>query len=299
MNSRAPTTDFPPCNLCGAQSAEYLYAELDIIRCRQCGLVRANETPDRESIKRLYSESYFRSSDSGALGYDDYMADREKISRTFDRRIDEIERWIGHKGRLLDVGCATGFSLDVATQRGWATEGIEISEFACELGRRELGVDILCCSLDEVDFEPESFDVITMWDYIEHSPNPSGDVAVANRLLKTGGLLAVTTPDISSLPARISKSRWMGIKQEEHLFYFSRETVRGLFRKGGFEPVRLKHVGKYIDARFFSKRVGLYSPSLQGLMERVTGMLRISDKVFYVNPYDIMLVYGKKTGPVI
>lgn len=296
MNGRTPTTEFPPCNLCGAQSARYLYPELNIIKCSECGLVRADETPPRERLERLYSESYFRSSDSGALGYDNYMADRAKISKTFDRRMAEIEKWVGTSGRLLDVGCATGFSLDVAGQRGWNATGIELSGFACDVGQRELGVNIQCGSLDETDFESETFDVITMWDYIEHSADPAEDLAIANRLVKTGGLLVLTTPDISSLPARISRARWMGIKQEEHLFYFSRDTIQKLLRKSHFEPVRLEHVGKYIDARFFTKRVGLYSQALQRLFERVTGLFGISKKVFYLNPYDIMLVYGKKTG---
>ena len=137
-----------------------------------------------------------------------------------------------------------------------------------------------------------------MWDYIEHSADPSSDLAVANRLLKTGGLLALTTPDISSLPARMSGSRWMGIKQEEHLFYFSRDTMKKLLDKCRFEPVRSEHVGKYIDGRFFSRRIGLYSRALQRLFEWLTGLPGIRDKIFYVNPYDIMLVYGKKMGPI-
>jgi 2-polyprenyl-3-methyl-5-hydroxy-6-metoxy-1,4-benzoquinol methylase len=267
-----------------------------IIKCSGCGLVRVDEIPDRERLEHLYSESYFRSSDSGALGYDDYLADRAKISRTFHRRMREIEQWTGSTGRLLDVGCAAGFSLDVAKKRGWEVEGIEISEFACELGHRELGIDIHCGSLDEADFGSESFDVITMWDYIEHVPDPRRDVAMANRLLKADGLLALSTPDISSLPARISGSRWMGIKHEEHLFYFSRNTIQKLLRICGFEPVRVEHVGKYIDVRFFSKRIGLYSGMLQRLIERMVNLVGIGDRVFYVNPFDIMLVYGKKTG---
>ena len=297
MNSREPIADSPPCNLCGSQSARHLYRQLRITVCNQCGLVRADDPTDRESLERLYSESYFRSSDSGALGYDDYMADREKISRTFHKRMEEIETWVKHKGRLLDVGCAAGFSLVVAGARGWETNGVEISKFACELGRSELDVDIFCGSLAEADFKPESFDVITMWDYIEHSADPSSDLALANRLMKTSGLLALTTPDISSFPARISGSRWMGIKQKEHLFYFSRETINRLLDKHGFEPVLFRHVGKYIDGSFFSKRIGLYSRALQRLLERLTTLLGIRDKIFYVNPYDIMLVYGIKKRP--
>ncbi len=296
MNLQLPATDFSPCNLCGSQSARYVFPKLRIIKCAECGLVRADEIPDREKLERLYSESYFRSSDSGAFGYDDYIADRKKISKTFEKRMEEIEKWAGQKGRILDVGCATGFSLEVAKKRGWESQGIEISEFACDFARRNLGIDIFCGSLAETELEPGTFDVITMWDYIEHCADPAGELAHANRLLRDGGLLVLTTPDISSLPARIWRSRWMGIKEEEHLYYFSPDTVRRLLIKSHFDPVRLEHVGKYIDIDFFIKRAGQYSRTIQQLLERLIHLLGGGGRVLYVNPFDIMLVYGKKAG---
>jgi 2-polyprenyl-3-methyl-5-hydroxy-6-metoxy-1,4-benzoquinol methylase len=265
-----------------------------MLRCSQCGLVRADVIPPHEELKRLYSKDYFRSADSAALGYEDYMADRDKISKTFRKRLQEIEEWIGRKGTLLDVGCATGFSLEAASARGWDAQGIEISEFACTFARSNLGIDILCGSLEETDFEPETFDVITMWDYIEHCADPASQLAHASRLLKTGGLLALTTPDIASLPARIWGSRWMGIKRGEHLYYFSPTTIKHLLRRFGFEPVRLEHVGKYIDADFFVKRIGLYSSVMERLLRQSIQLLGIGHRVLYVNPFDIMLVYAEK-----
>ncbi len=294
--NRPPTNDFEPCNLCGCSSAASLYPELGMIRCKGCGLVRAEKSPDRGKLEKLYSESYFRSSDSGALGYDDYISDRAKISKTFERRMREIEKRLERKGRLLDVGCATGFSLEVARKLGWDAHGVELSRFACDYARRDLGVDVFCGRLGEIDFEPESFDVITMWDYIEHSPDPAGEINQANRLLKTGGLLVLTTPNIASVPARIWGPRWMGIKQEEHLYYFTPTTIKRLLSQCGFEPVRLSHIGKYIDIDFFIKRTGQYSETIRRALDRLAQMLGVSDSVFYVNPFDIMIVYGEKVG---
>lgn len=294
MNRPLPETDFSPCNLCGSQTAEYQYPKFGIIKCAQCGLIRTARMPDNEKIRRLYSESYFRSSDSGTVGYDNYIKDHIKITRTFEKRMREIERWTGHTGRLLDVGCATGFSLDAAQKLGWKASGIEISEFACDYGRKTLGLDLSCGSLADVNFPPETFDAVTMWDYLEHSPDPGGEIEIAHGLLKKGGLLVLTTPDISSLPARIYGSRWMGIKEEEHLYYFSRDTIRGLLRKAHFETVRLEHAGKYIDLDFFIKRTGLYSTALEQMLERLSRRLGIGERVIYVNPFDIMLVYGEK-----
>lgn len=283
------------CMLCGSEAAQYLYAQQGIIRCLVCGLARSLHLPNLERMKQIYSESYFRSSDSGSIGYDDYIADHRKISRTFHRRLEEIERWTGGKGSLLDVGCATGFCLEAARERGWRARGVEISEFACGFARRLL-LDIHCGTLADANVEPEAFDVVTMWDYIEHCADPARELELANRALKPNGLIALTSPDISSLPARLWGPRWMGIKDEEHLYYFSYATMRRLMKRTGFEVVRLEHVGKYIDISFFIKRTGLYSKSVERILSKAAKALGLNERVLYINPFDIMLVYGKKTG---
>ncbi|MBI5118372.1 class I SAM-dependent methyltransferase [Candidatus Poribacteria bacterium] len=292
MNSHRQVIDFQPCNLCGSGSARYVYPNLGLLKCDGCGLVRADNIPDSQEMGQLYSESYFRSADSGAVGYDDYIADREKISRTFHRRLKEIEGWTHRKGRLLDIGCATGFSLEVARELGWRAQGVEISEFACDFARKNLGVDVFCGLLANADMEPASFDVVTMWDYIEHCPDPAEEFKKAHSLLRPGGLLALTTPNIASVPARVWRSSWMGIKQGEHLYYFTPGTLKRLLAKSRFETVRLEHVGKYIDVDFFIKRAGLYSSTVERVAGWLTRSLGLGDRVVYINPFDIMLVYG-------
>jgi 2-polyprenyl-3-methyl-5-hydroxy-6-metoxy-1,4-benzoquinol methylase len=282
------------CNLCGSAASVPLHQKLGIIKCADCGLARADHVPPGEELQKLYSEQYFRSSDSGALGYDDYAADRANIAKTFGKRMAEIERWTGRKGRLLDVGCAMGFSLEAARGRGWEPHGVEISEYACEYARRDLGIEVFHGRLGEAEFEAEYFDVITMWDYIEHSSDPAGELRRASSLLKKGGLLVLTTPNIGSLPARIWGPRWMGIKQDEHLFYFTPESIGEFLSKCGLKTVRLKHVGKYIDIDFFIQRTGLYSKMVERGLGKLAGALRIGESSLYVNPFDIMMVYAKK-----
>lgn len=292
MNS---SSNSPSCVLCGCKTTRFLYPHLDIIRCAECGLVRLQHLPNKEEVRQIYSESYFRSVDSGSIGYDDYVADQKKISKTFHRRIGEIEKWAGKKGSLLDVGCATGFSLAVARERGWTARGIEISDYACNFAIRHLQVDVKCGTFSDNQPVARSFDVITMWDYIEHCLDPVHELELANRSLKPGGLLALTTPDIASVPARLWGPRWMGIKDKEHLYYFSPATIERLLRNTGFQVVRLEHVGKYVDISFFIKRTGLYSTFIERGLAKAAGALNLNDRVLYINPYDIMLVYGKKT----
>ena len=295
--SDGPKTDNRiPCNLCGCTSAELLYPTMELVKCTDCELIRAKEIMDRGKLERLYSESYFHSSDSGSLGYDDYIADRPKILKTFDTRMEEIENRLGRKGKLLDVGCATGFSLEAACKRGWEAYGVELSKFASEYARRKVGVDVFCGMLEEFESEPESFDVITMWDYIEHCPDPLGEIGLASRLLKAGGLLVLTTPNIASLPSRIWRSRWMGFKQDEHIYFFSPATIMKMFSRSRIETVHVRHIGKYIDIGFFIKRLEIYSETARRILDPIARMLGISKSVLYVNSHDVMIIYGEKVG---
>jgi len=185
--------------------------------------------------------------------------------------------------------------VEVAGEGGWQASGIEISKFACDFAREHLHLDVRCGTLAETVLAPQSFDVVTMWDYLEHSLDPARELALANKVLKPGGLVALTSPDIASMPARIWGPRWMGIKDGEHLYYFSPSTIERLLSKAGFRMVRLEHVGKYVDIGFFIKRTGLYSKSLQQFLASAARLLHFDKRVLYINPFDIMLVYGKKT----
>lgn len=278
---RASGTDLPP-----------------IAECVHCGLVYVTPRPTAAALRSLYDESYFRSPCSIAHGYDDYLAQQALLAPTFRRRIEYVQRLRdGLPGRYLDVGCAAGFSVEAAAALGWDAQGVDISAWACEAGRSR-GLRITTGELSDAAARigRECLDLVSMWDYIEHVQDPVGEVRCAYDLLAADGHLAVATPDLGSLPARLAGPRWMGIKPKEHLFYFTRRAMRRILEQSGFEIVSSGHAGKYITLSFFVERLGHYFPRVSGTVASLFATMGLARRSIYVVPYDIMLIVARKSS---
>ena len=212
-------------------------------------------------------------------------------NKTFLRRMDLLERYCGKPGRLLDVGCAAGFFLQVAKQRGWDVHGVDISSLCVAYAKNKIGIDVRNDLFVNAEFGDGSFDLVTMWDYLEHSITPEEDIIKAGRLLREGGLLVIATPDISSIPARIFRSNWIGIKLEEHFYYFSRDVLSRFLKNAGFDVLRMSYIGKYVPVYVAADRLIYYNRFLSRTLGEILKKLRFS---FYCNPFDIMFIIGRK-----
>lgn len=285
-----------PCNLCGATQTEpYCPSNgLGLVRCGNCGLVYVSPRPDPNELYALYGETYFHNNESGVVGYTNYIADERNIRKTAARRLAALERFI-QRGRMLDVGCAVGFFLDTARGRGWQVEGLDVSNFAVEYAREHFGLSARTGSFTGLEFAPESFDLVTMWDVIEHVPDPKAYIHKAAAVLRSGGVLALATPDIDSLPAKLTGRRWVGYKlSEEHLYYFSRRTLAHMLEEAGFDILDTRHVGKYVTLRLFVDRLGMYVPLLSKALALVERTFKLSERSAYINPYDIVAITARK-----
>jgi 2-polyprenyl-3-methyl-5-hydroxy-6-metoxy-1,4-benzoquinol methylase len=285
-----------PCNLCS--SGEYVpyrpENRPDLVQCRNCGLVYVNPRPDSNELYALYGESYFCNNDSGTVGYTDYLNDEANIRKTFTRRLKRLERFV-EPGRVLDVGCAAGFFLVQAQARGWQVEGLDVSHFAINYTQDRFGFSVQRGSLLELNYPPNSYDLVTMWDVVEHVPDPRGYVQRVAELLRPGGVFALATPDIDSLPARLAGKRWVGYKlSEEHVYYFAPRTLRRMLSEAGMNVIDSYHVGKYVTFNLFMNRLSMYSPLLARLGGWVERHFRLSEQSLYVNPFDIISVTARK-----
>lgn len=294
-------TEAPPegCHLCGAIA----WAPLPDPRlahlksCGDCGLVRVREMPALHDLHGLYGPSYYASPESHIVGYENYEADRHNIVRTARRRLRLIERYHPTPGRLLDVGCALGFFMDAAREHGWQPTGVDLSSYAVRLAQDSGAGDAYCGELVDIGFADGSFDVVTLWDVIEHMRDPLGQLRECHRVLQDGGLLLLSTPDLGSLMARLTGARWMGFKlADEHLYYFSRRTIAQLLERAGFETIDAFHVGKHVTLAFFAKRLTIYLPRLASLTAGIFRLLRLEERSVYVNPHDIVFVVARKQG---
>jgi 2-polyprenyl-3-methyl-5-hydroxy-6-metoxy-1,4-benzoquinol methylase len=284
------------CNLCGSTDTQPFCPSngLSLVQCQNCGLVYVSPRPDPAELYALYGETYFQNDESGVVGYSNYIADEANIRRTAGRRLARLERYV-RPGRLLDIGCAVGFFLDEARQRGWAVEGLDVSNFAVEYARQRFNLDARAGSFTELDHEPGAYDLVTMWDVIEHVPDPKAYIERAAALLRQGGVLALATPDIDSLPARLTGDRWVGYKlSEEHVYYFSRRTLARMLEAAGFEVLDARHVGKYVTLRLFLDRLAIYTPLLAQPLAWAERAFRLSSWSLYINPFDIVAITARR-----
>jgi len=197
----------------------------------------------------IYSEDYFNGA-GGGFGYADYDRDKQPMVPTFEKYLDVIESFTpATKGTLLDVGAATGFFLKLAVDRGWSGIGIEPSAHASAIGR-EKGLDVRTTTFQADSIPPASVDVITLWDVIEHVPDPRAVLQAAYRALRPGGLVAINTPDSGSLIARILGHKWHLVVPPEHLFLFNLMSLQRALGEDHFQIVVRDKIGKRFTVQY-------------------------------------------------
>jgi 2-polyprenyl-3-methyl-5-hydroxy-6-metoxy-1,4-benzoquinol methylase len=126
-------------------------------------------------------------------------------------------------------------------QRGWSVRGLELSGPQAEYCRAR-GLEVDCASFDGSGLPPGSFDAVTASHLIEHLNRPDNFVREAHRLLKRGGHLYITTPNIDGFQARLFGSRWRSAIFD-HLYLFSRRTLAALLEHSGFRVERCRTWG--------------------------------------------------------
>lgn len=216
--------DCPICRAAGCAPA--LEKEQTVIyACGACE-VRFWLPADDFTPEALYDDGYFSSANVEA-GYDDYAASERSLRDNFRRRIERFDRPFAG-ARLLDLGAAYGYAVDEAATLGWAAYGMEISHSVALRARRTIPGRILAGDGLALPFGDQSFDLVTLWDVIEHLRDPHAAVEEVARVLRPGGRLVLTTGDVRSLAARLSGSRWHLYTLPEHLFFHSRESLRVL-----------------------------------------------------------------------
>jgi 2-polyprenyl-3-methyl-5-hydroxy-6-metoxy-1,4-benzoquinol methylase len=254
-----------------------------IVECLNCGLVYTNPRFGGDEIL----DSYVAVEDPL------YMEERDGRVLTFERHLRPLEKIKAPPGKLLDVGAYTGVFVEIAAQHGWDACGVEPSRWAVEQAR-ERGLHMIEGTMATSGLDDGSLDVVTMWDVIEHVPDPFGEMQQAWRLLKPGGLLVVHTMAIDSLFARVMGGRWPWL-MEMHIFYFSHRTLRKMLEQAGFTVISVTPQGRYLRLGYFATRIGGFSPLVGRVLGRVFGVLRLREMPVPLNFGDLVTAYAIKT----
>ena len=231
------------CLICGEKSFSVVFTEfdVDILRCRSCGHVCSSFEGE------THYDGYFgyESITDGAHHWWDVA--HRKMYDHFGANFLE-----GKSGRILDVGCGLGFFVKRCQQwPSWEAFGCEISEQAVQFGKEKLGLSHLESGLvEEAGYEAASFDIITLWDVIEHLKEPDGLLCHLASLLKDDGLIFIHTPNA---PIQLMKARMKvalrGMQEgahyleaKDHLHLYGMATMKKLLERTGFPSVQFTHL---------------------------------------------------------
>ncbi|MDQ1557550.1 MAG: hypothetical protein QOD32_610 [Pyrinomonadaceae bacterium] len=278
-----------PCVVCGRDDAATpLYP--GILRCRACGYVYADMRLTDEELFALYNEEFFTGAE-----FSDYAADAKFFRKNFALRLRELKKFLdpARHRRLLEIGCANGFFLDVARDEFEHVEGIDITDEGTRYARDELKLDVVQADFLAHDYGARKFDVVCMWDTIEHLREPQTYVEKIAAHTKPGALLTITTADVDSLNAKLRKDKWRMIHPPTHLHYFSARTLAQLLDRHGFDVVYNRYCGFYRSIGNMAYNVLVLrqqKPQLYRPLER----LGVGGLGFYLNLYDIMYVIARR-----
>lgn len=202
-----------------------------LVRCR-CGLRALDRAPDATEALHDNENMY------GAEEYNAwYRTMRDALTVRYRNDLDEIERLTRGRGAILDIGCSYGWFLQVAAERGWRTAGIEATD-ATARDARAAGLDVRTGTLEHAGYDTASFDVVCLWDVLEHVPAIDGFLAEIHRVLKPGGVLAINSPNIASVMARQAGADWSWLLLPHHVWHFTPGAIRDTLQSRGFTVER-------------------------------------------------------------
>ena len=234
------------CPVCAGHSFSHLFTKQNekFVSCDDCGLMLINPRPEMQQVEETYDSDY-----------------SERYIKKADKKLKRCKKWVARvknrfvqTGRWLDVGCSAGFVVAAAEQAGFEAYGVELETAAVNYANGKLGLSkVSAGTLVEQQYPDEYFDVISMYDVIEHVPDLNSIVAELRRLIKPSGVIEIRTPDVGHWQTPRDLSQWKEVKPSEHLYYFDARTLERLFEQHGLIRKKRRIMFKPALDLFFSK----------------------------------------------
>jgi 2-polyprenyl-3-methyl-5-hydroxy-6-metoxy-1,4-benzoquinol methylase len=266
----------------------------EVYHCDQCELEQTDlKQSYDEFLVKQYSKEYF-TGDESKNAYTDYKNSKPLIVKNMQKYLTEIKK-IKPEGKLLDIGCALGFFVEMANKAGFDSYGIDPSEYAIDEAKLTLGNKVQKGTLNTVDFKEETFDVITMLDVFEHLNDPEKELHSIYRLLKKDGLLLIATGDTGSLLPKIMGRKWTFYNPPQHLFFFNQKNIGQMLDQAHFKPVKWFRIGKWLNLKYIlhlAKTTGesKVGKALYGLIQNNS----LGNIPMYLDVKDNMILIARK-----
>jgi len=227
------------CLICQSDQLNVAFRKEGFIyyRCRFCCSLMVDLTLAPAEVFSRYSEAYYEAAANGSTqqrrGYPSYRGAQDTLSSCFVDKLALLRQYVS-SGHLLDAGAAYGFFLKAASPY-FEGVGIDVSEYAASVARKEFGVNVQVGDIEQTGFPAGYFDVIVLWDIIEHLICPVRSLLEVTRILKPGGYVFISTDNAANWLPRLLGSRWWALAPPLHLCHFSKKGMRIVFQRAGLE----------------------------------------------------------------
>lgn len=255
-----------------------------IRNCLDCGIFYVDDLITQQEITNFYE----------TLNDPLYLQEQKAREKTFSSYLSKLINYFPQKGKLLDVGTNTGIFVKLANDRGFEAYGLEPNKEAADFAKKNYKLDLIAKPFEKNTFPKNSFDVVTMWDVIEHFTDPISELNKIYKVLKPGGMLAFSTIDPSSLVAKFWGTRWAWY-MEMHRVFLDRKTMENYLSKVGFQKVIFKPHFRYFSLGYSAKLWSSVHPIFSTIFTKLGQLLGISGWVvpYYANDlYDCYAFKG-------
>lgn len=270
--TRKMTTDIDsllvhhPCCYCGSDEGRVIVRGNDLledlpgtfqfVECQKCGLLRQDPRLDWTDLADYYKPGYVCHTPQ----IQDESGDFQEAIRALgpQKRVNLIKRY-QPTGAWLDAGCGSGLILQAAQKQGhWQLSGVEPVHEMAKYTSEKLGVPVFAGTFEEYSVQDSTFDVITMWDVLEHLAEPIKAIEKVSRTLKPNGVFAFSSPNLSSLDRKIFAASWLGYDLPRHLYLFPDSLIRKVLSENGLTVTSRfcftgSHGAWYLDLAYLAK----------------------------------------------
>ena len=302
--SRISPDNLPACDLCGARDAVFVLstARLDgpLMRCRRCGLyyVILPEALPAPSVAQNHSQQTAAEMERLAARARELALVEPAVEENEGpwralmarERLQDLQRFVP-RGRLLEVGCATGEMLAAAAP-AFEAVGVEADIANSQIAQTR-GLACYTGTLTDARFPAASFDVAALYHVIEHFRSPRAELAELQRVLKPGGYLVLETPNIATFWFRLLGARWRQFIPD-HIFFYTPQTLTRLCQEQGFVVRELRSAGKAMSVRLFLNRLGRLHAPTADLLSKFSRPFALDERTVRLKLGDVMRLYAQR-----
>jgi 2-polyprenyl-3-methyl-5-hydroxy-6-metoxy-1,4-benzoquinol methylase len=278
------------CVLCKGKKFTILFAHhkhWHMGKCLSCGLVQVAPMPSVSEIASLYHEDLDH--------FTPYIEQLSVHHAYFRQTLRQVGRNLSGK-KILDIGCAMGVLLIEAKKRGMKAVGIDLSADAVGYCKKHgLTAHVGTLKSLAAKFPPNSLDIVSAFQVIEHEREPLDMVKRVYTSLKPGGVAVLATPNVGGFWSKLMGKKWVGFTHPEHVVLFDHKTMRRLMEEAGFHSIEVKNdTPRPFPLSFAFRRAADYFPWLSGVLRPIGLFLDVVKIDNPINPWDDMIVFARK-----